>query len=216
MAASFAEVGMVTGTSSWRRRLSYGQDALLVCVSGAFFYGHGRHAIEAHSLTNVFFAIEQALLIGIFLTRRRTNTTSQRPWDWFVAAIGGWAALAMQPGEVGGWQEGAGAAIQMLGLAMVIVCFLTIGKSFGVVAANRGLKVHGPYRIVRHPIYFSHSITQAGFVIANPGGLNLAIFCTVLVFQLLRINSEERVLSETSDYESYRRTVRWRLIPGLI
>ncbi|MGE0598268.1 MAG: isoprenylcysteine carboxylmethyltransferase family protein [Dehalococcoidia bacterium] len=215
MTASFAEVGFRTATSSWRRRLSYGQDALLVCVSGAFFYGHGRYAIETGSLTNVFFAIEQALLIGIFLTRRRTNTTSQRPWDWFIAAIGGWAALAMQPHEGGTTGEAVGAAIQFAGLALLIVCLLSLGKSFGVVAANRGLKVHGPYRVVRHPVYFAHAVTQVGFIIANPWWPNVALFATICVFQVLRIRAEERVLSATSDYDQYRAVVRWRLIPGL-
>jgi len=38
---------------------------------------------------------------------------------------------------------------------------------------------------------------------------------TVTVFQVLRIQAEERVLAATSDYESYRRAVRWRLVPGL-
>lgn len=215
MAVSAAGMAGAPSISSWRRRGSYAQDALLIGVSALFFYSHGRHALETHSLTNVFFAAEQALLIGMFLTRRRTDTTSQRPWDWFVAAIGGWAALAMRPHEIGGAAEGVGAAIQVVGLAFLIVCFLTIGKSFGVVAANRGLKVHGPYRIVRHPIYFSHAVTQVGFIVANPWWPNVALFATIMVFQILRIRAEERVLAATSDYAGYRSAVRWRLIPGV-
>lgn len=215
MAVSVDIRGSWTARPAIRRRLSYLQDALLVCVSALFFYVHASHAIQTGSPTNVFFAVEQGLLVGMFLTRRRTDTTSTRPWDWFVATIGGWAALGMRPNESGGSAETIGVVVQCIGLSLVILCFLAIGKSFGVVAANRGLKVHGPYRVVRHPIYFSHSLTQLGFVISNFWWPNIAIFSVVLVFQVLRIRAEERVLAATGDYDEYRSQVRWRLVPGV-
>ncbi len=199
----------------WRRRWSYLQDASLICVSAAFFYAHATHAVETGSITNVFFAIEQGLLVGVFLMRRRTDTTSTRPWDWFVATIGGWLALAMRPHESGGLLETYGTALQVLGLSCVIVGFATIGKSFGVVAANRGLKVGGPYRFVRHPIYMSHSITLIGFTLANLWWYNAAVLITVTIFQVFRMQAEERVLAATSDYDAYRGRVRWRLLPGV-
>jgi protein-S-isoprenylcysteine O-methyltransferase Ste14 len=215
MAVSVAAAANAEASTTWKRRLSYLQDAALICVSALFLYAHGTHALETGRATNIFFAIEQALLVGMFLTRRRTNTTSQRPWDWFAAAMGGWLALSMRPHEIGGSIESIGVVLQCAGLLLVIVCFLTIGKSFGVVAANRGLKIHGPYRVVRHPIYFSHSLTQLGFVIANPWWPNFAIFAVVLVFQVLRMQAEERVLTETSDYATYKGQVRWRILPGV-
>lgn len=199
----------------WRRRLSIAQDGVLIVVSALFFYAHARHAITAGSATSIFFGTEQALLVGIFLFRRRPLATSTRPLDWCVAAIGGWGSLAMRPHDAGGAAEAFGIALQCTGLAMVSYCFLTLGKSFGVVAANRGLKVHGPYRIVRHPIYLSHTVTLAGFVVANWAGVNVAIFATVCAFQLLRIRAEERVLSDTSDYGAYRENVRFRIFPGI-
>lgn len=199
----------------WKRRFSYLQDALLVCVSALFFYVHVRHAVEEASITSVFFGIEQGLLVGMFLTRRRTGTTSQRPFDWFIATVGGWLSLAMRPHETGGMFGVIGPSIQVVGLGLVIVCFASIGKSFGVVAANRGLKVHGPYRLLRHPIYFSHTVTLIGFTIANVWWPNLAILLVVTAFQVLRIQSEERVLSATSNYEAYSARVRWRLFPGV-
>lgn len=215
MAISASSAVPGAGTSPWKRRLSMLQDATLVGVSALFFYVHATHALETGRPTNIFFAVEQGLLVGMFLTRRRSTTTSQRPLDWVVATIGGWAALGMRPYEAEGLALTAGIAIQCIGLALVIVCFVALGKSFGVVAANRGLKVHGPYRIVRHPIYFSHTVTQIGFVIANPWWPNIAILAVVLVFQVLRIQAEERVLTETGDYAKYREQVRWRVLPGV-
>lgn len=215
MAVSVSTHGAVPRQSSWSRRLGFAQDAALVCISAMFFYAHGRHAYESHNLSNLFFAAEQGLLVFMFLTRRRSTTTSLRPVDWVVATLGAWLPLVMRPHDSGGYLEVWGTGIQVLGLTCVIVSFATLGRSFGVVAANRGLKVGGPYRFVRHPIYFSHSITMIGFVIANLWWFNIALILTITVFQVLRINAEERVLVATSDYASYKQRVRWRLLPGL-
>ncbi|MCX7618272.1 methyltransferase [Tepidiforma sp.] len=201
--------------SPWKRRVSMAQDAALVVVSALFFYAHGRSALEGHSAASAFFAIEQALLIGIFLTRRRPIYTSTRVYDWAIATIGGWFALASRPMPSGGLLEAYGIGLQVVGLTWVIVSFATLGRSFGVVAANRGLKTYGPYRLVRHPIYLGHNITLAGFLLANLWWWNGFVFATVVVFQVLRVQAEERVLRATADYESYASRVRWRLVPGL-
>ncbi|WP_322796566.1 methyltransferase family protein [Tepidiforma sp.] len=201
--------------STWRRRISMAQDAALVVISALFFYAHGKSALEGHSLASAFFAVEQALLIGIFLTRRRPIYTSPHIYDWVIATIGGWLALASRPAPTGGILETYGIDLQVVGLTWVIVSFATLGRSFGVVAANRGLKTAGPYRVVRHPIYLGHNITLAGFFLANLWWWNGLILATVLVFQVLRILAEERVLSATSDYADYARRVRWRLVPGV-
>ncbi len=213
MAVTTAPISELAPAEAWRRRLSYLQDALLIGVSALFFYSHGKYAFETHNPANVFFAAEQAMLIGIFLTRRRTESTSQRPWDWFIAAVGGWAVLAMRPHSGDEMLSLLGSAVQLAGLCLLIVSMMAIGRSFGVVAANRGLKVHGPYRLVRHPVYLAHGVTQVGFVLANLWWPNVVIFAVVTCFQVLRIASEERVLSATSDYAGYRAEVRWRLVP---
>lgn len=201
--------------SPWRRRLSIAQDAALVVVSALFFYAHGRSALEGHSAASAFFALEQALLVGIFLTRRRPIYTSTRFYDWCIATVGGWFALASRPAPSDGVLESYGIGLQIVGLTWVIVSFATLGRSFGVVAANRGLKTAGPYRLVRHPIYLGHNITLAGFLLANLWWWNAFVFATVLIFQILRIQAEERVLRATSEYDTYARRVRWRLLPGV-
>lgn len=199
----------------WRRRGSMAQDALLVVVSALFFYAHGRRVIEEGSVTSIGFAVEQGLLVVMFLTRRRSYATSTRVFDWIVAA-GGWLPLALRPVDGGSLSaEAAGVGLQMTGLTLTCIGFLYLGKSFGVVAANRGLKINGPYRVVRHPIYFSHTLTGIGFLVANFSSLNLAILATLVICQLLRIQAEERILTETADYAAYRARVRWRLLPGV-
>ena len=215
MSATLYAGSSIATQSPWSRRLSYVQDASLVCISALFFYVHAIHAVESRTIANVFFAGEQGLLVGMFLTRRRSEYTSTRPADWIVATVGGWLPLLMRPHEIGGSAEGIGIIVQMVGLSLVLVSFSSLGRSFGVVAANRGLKVGGSYRLVRHPIYFCHTITLIGFVMANFWWLNISLFVLISVFQVLRIQAEERVLMQTTDYASYRREVRWRFVPGL-
>lgn len=204
-----------SGGVAWRRRLSFAQDAALVCIAAIFFYVHARHAVETRSLANVFFAVEQGLLVGMFLTRRRTTSTSTRPADWAVATIGGWLPLAARPDEIGGMLGTLGTTMQLVGLTCVILSFAALGRSFGIVAASRGLKVRGPYGLVRHPIYLAHTVTLTGFILANPTAFNLAILAVGTTAQVLRIRAEERVLMEVSDYAAYKSKVRWRLIPGI-
>ena len=201
---------------TWRRRASDAQDATLVVLAAFFFYVHANHTIQDGSVTSIFFASEQALLVGMFLLRRRSNSTSPRIADWVFATVGGWLPLALQPHD--GMPGGAiyfGTGMQMAGLTLTCYGFMSLGRSFGIVAANRGLKQHGPYRLVRHPIYLSHAITMTGFLVANGGPVNIALLAVIFTAQLMRIRAEERVLRETGDYEAYAANVRWRLVPGV-
>lgn len=202
--------------SPWRRRLSFTQDALLVVTGAWFCYVHA-HAVVAHQTwTSLPFAIEQAIYVTLFLSRRRSRQTSHHPSDWVFATIGGWGPLVLQlhpsTSEV---MRVSGIAVQTIGLVLSCVGFMWLGKSFGIVAANRGLKTSGPYRFVRHPIYASHTVTLLGFAVANLWWFNVVIVGIVLTGQLFRMAAEERVLTATDEYRAYAREVRWRLVPGV-
>src|SRR6185312_11271213 len=198
-----------------RARLgSMTQDACLVAISAVFFAIHAQHVVVGHSLTSVFFAAEQAVLVVMFLTRRRSSVTSVRVQDWAVAAVGGWLTLALRPvGSDYSTVVSTGIGVQMLGLAATIVCFCYLGRSFGIVAANRGIKMRGPYTMLRHPIYVAEYVTTIGFLMSNFAVLNIAIAVVVGAAQVARVHSEERVLSASPEYRAYRSQVRWRLVP---
>ncbi len=192
------------------------QDAALVVVAGLFVYAHATRLIVHGELTSLIFAIEQSMLVVMFLVRRRSQATSPRVSDWIVASIGGWLPLALRPHATDmGSLAVAGVGLQMVGACMTLVGYRYLGRSFGVVAANRGLKIAGPYRLVRHPIYATHMVTTGGFLAANLSPLNVGLVAVITLAQLARINSEERLLTETADYASYRTQVRWKLLPGV-
>jgi protein-S-isoprenylcysteine O-methyltransferase Ste14 len=199
----------------WGRVLSQFQDATLVIVTLLFIAVHGRQLAAGH-WSSMPFAVEQVVLVSLFLTRRRSRFTSNRWQDWVAATVGGWGPLALQVHEANAaWMGITGFTIQLAGLSLATVCFLGLGRSFGVVAANRGIKTAGPYSIVRHPIYACHFITSAGFIVANPHWINVAIVATVFVAQVFRMRAEERVLTQSGDYADYAAQVRWRILPGL-
>ncbi len=80
--------------------------------------------------------------------------------------------------------------------------------AFSIVPQARQLITTGPYRFARHPIYAAYLLQYGGTLIAfgsAPFALVLALW---LVFILVRIHFEERVLHATfPKYEQYRATV---------
>jgi protein-S-isoprenylcysteine O-methyltransferase Ste14 len=103
----------------------------------------------------------------------------------------------------------------LTGLLFQVIAKLTIRFSFGMAPANRGLKVTGPYRIVRHPIYAAYLIGQLGFFLLNPSLYNAAVYGVGLGLQILRITAEERVLAHDEGFAGFRAATPYRLIPGI-
>lgn len=109
--------------------------------------------------------------------------------------------------------EWAGAAIQLFGIAWQILSKVTLGRSFGVLPAARGLVTHGPYRVVRHPIYLGYLIAHVGFLLGNFSLQNALVLGALYCAQIVRMLREEAVLGESGEYRDYAARVRWRLVP---
>jgi isoprenylcysteine carboxyl methyltransferase (ICMT) family protein YpbQ len=107
------------------------------------------------------------------------------------------------------------AMISAIGLILVIVGKITLGRSFGVVPANRGIVVRGPYGVVRHPIYTGYLITHFGFLLANPNAWNIAVILIADTALIARALMEERILKTDAEYQGYCERVGWHLVPGV-
>ena len=105
--------------------------------------------------------------------------------------------------------------ISALGLVIVVIGKLSLGRSFGLAPANRGVISTGVYRFVRHPIYLGYLITHVGFVVANPANWNLLVLAAADVALLLRAVCEEQTLALDGAYREYMQRVRWRILPGI-
>lgn len=111
--------------------------------------------------------------------------------------------------------EWAGGAWQICGIAWQLFAKLSLGRSFGLLPANRGVVSTGAYRFMRHPIYAGYLLSEIGFLLANFSTRNLLAIGIWMLLQIGRISLEERVLSEDADYRAYKTKVRYRLIPGV-
>jgi protein-S-isoprenylcysteine O-methyltransferase Ste14 len=149
-----------------------------------------------------------------FVIRRPAFTTSGSPLAWTATAVATFGVLAGRPGGEPLWGlEPAWATVQLVGLVLAIASIASLGRSFGLVAANRGIQTGGPYGLVRHPLYAAYFITQLGYVLEAPTGRNVAILLVVASCQLVRVHTEEQCLSADPAYRAYRARVRWRLVP---
>src|SRR5262249_7595172 len=107
------------------------------------------------------------------------------------------------------------AVVSAVGLLLVIGGKMTLGRSFGIAPANRGIVARGPYLIVRHPIYTGYLITHVAFLVAQPTLLNLVIVAVSDSALIVRSLIEERVLSMDQEYQTYCQRVAWHLVPGV-
>ncbi len=176
------------------------------------FWGNFR---QTGRLTSLFWMVSEGLVVVLFVFRRESKAVSRNLPDWAVALGGSVTVLLVRPVERALVPDGVGVLLQFLGTAFEIYGKAALGRSFGIVPANRGVIVRGPYRLVRHPIYLGYLVTHAGFLLSNWSARNLAIYGAVYVFQVLRILSEERFLAQDAVYRDYRERVRYRLIPGI-
>ncbi len=172
--------------------------------------------LQTHRLIGVVFFAEQMWVVVAYLVRRPALTVSRRLRDWLLAFGGTFAGVLLRPvGAHPQWGINAGLVFQLLGLAIGIMSFLALGRSFGFVAADRGLVRRGPYAVVRHPIYASYLFLQSGYLLQSLSVRNALVMLFASSCNVGRALVEERVLGASEQYDAYCRRVRWRLIPGI-
>jgi protein-S-isoprenylcysteine O-methyltransferase Ste14 len=168
------------------------------------------------NVVSVLLAIGETLPFVYILLRAPSITLSQRPTDWIFGVLGTVMPLLVTPNTSTPLiPEMAIFAIMVAGLTLQVMAKLVLGRAFGIVAANRGVKVLGPYRFMRHPMYAGYTLTHIGFLLAMPSPLNALYYATELTMQVMRIFREERVLARDADYRAFAARVRYRLLPGI-
>jgi protein-S-isoprenylcysteine O-methyltransferase Ste14 len=172
--------------------------------------------LRTHSLIGGAFLVEQTWFVIAFLVRRPPSAVSRNPGSWLLAFGGTFAGVLFRPvGAHPHWGVAAGLGLQLAGLAVCIMSLLALGRSFGFVAADRGLVTHGPYAVVRHPVYASYLLIQSGYLLQSISLRNVLVMVLASGCNVGRALMEERLLTGSSAYGAYRRRVRRRLVPGL-
>jgi protein-S-isoprenylcysteine O-methyltransferase Ste14 len=182
--------------------------------AGLFAEASVGYFLHTHRLIGGLFVVEQIWFVIAFLIRRPERAVGRGLICWLVAFGGTFGGVLLRPsGAHPGWGVAAGFALQLAGLVICIVSLWALGRSFGFVAADRGLKTRGPYAVVRHPVYAAYLLIQSGYVLQAISLRNLAVFLAVTGCNVGRALVEERLLSRSARYRTYQEHVRWRMIP---
>jgi protein-S-isoprenylcysteine O-methyltransferase Ste14 len=167
-------------------------------------------------LTGLLFLTSEALVVVFTIVRRRAQTIDRSFAAGALTMISLLGPPLVRPSDTPALvADELTALVSIVGGLIVIAGKLTIGRSFGLVPANRGVVATGPYSIVRHPIYAGYLLSHAALLASYPSEWNVAIILvadTALVFRAL---AEERVLSADREYQTYCDRVAWHLLPGV-
>jgi protein-S-isoprenylcysteine O-methyltransferase Ste14 len=164
-------------------------------------------------LSIVFNIIFYSLSVVCALFRKPATKVDLSFFSWLFTFAGIALPMLLLPG--GANEFLIGYIVQISGIAISIIGLMSLNRSFGLVAAHRGIVSKGLYRFVRHPLYFSYEISVVGFIINNFNPWNIFLFCVHICCQLQRIKYEEALLNEDGAYRQYATETRWRLIPFL-
>jgi protein-S-isoprenylcysteine O-methyltransferase Ste14 len=204
-----AEHPRVAGILSFLSRLIPASFFGVVCV--AFWMDYR----QTGRLTSLAWIASEGLVVVLYVIRRRSDQVSTNPLDWLVAIGGSLIFLMVRPADYALVPQAVALALQMTGLVVQVAGKVTLGRSFGAVAANRGVVTGGPYRLVRHPIYLGYLLTHIGFLLADVSLRNIMVYSVGYCFQIARIVAEERMLRRDHEYCRYCEQVHYRLIPGV-
>lgn len=188
--------------------------AIVVLVFGHFAFVMLRAPAGTADILRLFLLVSESLPVFLILTRRQSKARSDKTVDWLLGLMGTILPLLAVPVAAGALvPAGLCGAIMLIGLYVQLSAKVILGRSFGLIAANRGIKVAGPYRIVRHPMYAGYTILHVGFLLGFPSLWNVVLYSTELAIQIGRVLREELLLSQDQSYRDYAARVRYRLIP---
>lgn len=186
-------------------------------IAGLFLglaYRIGLSALETHRVSGLLLLTSELLVVVLTLARRPATFVDRTLLVRFVAVVSIIGPFLLRPAaEAALFSEPVAMAISGAGLATVVVGKLSLGRSFGLLPANRGVVCSGAYRLIRHPIYLGYLLTHVAFLMANASLWNVVALGTADAALLVRAHLEERTLATDRRYQQYLQLVPWRMIP---
>jgi protein-S-isoprenylcysteine O-methyltransferase Ste14 len=166
--------------------------------------------------TGLLLLASEALVVALTIVRRSAESVDRSWVARIITTFSTFGPPLVKPNSLYALApESLTLMICSLGLFLVVSGKISLGRSFGLVPANRGVVSSGMYRFVRHPIYLGYLITHVGFAIANPLGWNWAVLMAADVALMVRAVLEEKTLAQDPAYRDYMQRTRWRIVPGV-
>lgn len=173
------------------------------------------------ALTSTLLAI--TIIASWLASYRLAPTPPMRSGDWFfilphwaqivsgllvcalIGLIGYWLCIPLPvtvPPEIETIMRIVGLAVFLLGSILVLCARWTLGALYGVsssfaapLQAQHRLVRHGPYRLVRHPMYLGYWILLLGLVLIYGTWTSFAFFVVCLAAFYRRGRREDRALA---------------------
>ena len=195
-------------------------DLLARTLVGALFLLLSMNLLEdflrTQRLTGLLLLVSESLVVVLTVLRRRAYLVDTSAAALAITAIALVGPPLLRTGDAPGLLPDAlTALVSGAAVCLVIAGKLTLGRSFGIVPANRGVVDKGPYLLVRHPIYAGYLVTHLAFVAAYPRPWNIAVVIISDAALVWRALFEERLLRKDERYQAYCGRVGWHLVPGL-
>ena len=204
---------LVQRESSVRVRHIVG-NILVSLFYGFFLYTSIRYWLKTGSFVGIGLVACNTLVVGCLLTRKNASAVTESVQNWILASLIQVAPLLLRPaGSPMSILAFISSAGQVAGLALMIASLMTLNRSIGVVAANRGIKTRGPYAWIRHPLYAGEILFDISFLASNWSYANGVLVLVLTLAQVVRALQEETFLLRDQVYALYRATVTYRLVP---
>lgn len=159
------------------------------------------------------------LLVVFYVFRRRSIDVATDLRSVLLAHLGTWLPFALGtecPPAVPVEFLPVCTYLMTFSLAVSLMGFVSLGRSWGILPANRGVQRHGLYRFIRHPIYASYIAFDIPFLLTFACPLNAALVVAIAVIHYSRARLEEKVLSRDPEYAEYMTKTRYMLLPWVI
>jgi len=198
--------------------LSEGAMRLLAVIVFSIFVASALHQFikDPSRVSLLLLAVSEMFTLGLALCTRVPRERDWNPVTVIVSVCASFYFLAFSIGPgIHLFPEKISAALQVAGMLIQLGAKFHLRRSFGILPANRGIVVSGPYRFLRHPIYFGYFVNQAGFLLSNFGLQNLAVLVALWLLQAFRVIREELVLMKDPEYRDYAARVHYRFLPGV-
>lgn len=208
--------GFVRDRDSCERAADFAGRAAVAALFTLLAARVGADVLATGRLTGVLLLASELLVVVLTVLRRRAIAVDRSLRARLLTVVSLACPPLVVPSPAGGvlsdtWTTAASG----VGLLVIVGGKLSLGRSFGLVPANRGVVARGLYRVVRHPIYLGYLVTHASFLLAHPTAWNASALAVADISLVLRALQEERTLAHDPAYVAYCARVRWRLLPGV-
>jgi protein-S-isoprenylcysteine O-methyltransferase Ste14 len=140
-------------------------------------------------------AFRGGLVALCFLLRAKPirSASALRVWISRAAAL---VPLGLLYSTESGGLDFVGMALIILGTSLACLSLIDLGKSFGVSPAVRPYVASGIYRLIPHPMYLGHMMTEAGMFAVSPTMRNGFIIAVSWTLYMIRMHWESELIAE--------------------